>query len=535
MECEDAWAQDDIEKYGLSIISSEMSDEEISEVTANKTSNNLLAYVDVTDFKNRYSCAYKKAAARWRVQLYKPQKTAIILVDVFNVMWDDYHGIQLNRKSSKQYSLRLDYGKWRYMGIPAVSDKVESGGNNFIYKYDWTDNGFDFSVDIPQLVIDKVMAFLQELAGEEFGFVPTIPANMPPARLLKYFTLYPLDVNVGWYVDMLGYDFAQQVLRTNDSNFEIICDYLDLPKTKGLQKAYRENGFVLLICYFLKQIGITDVNMWSLFYNVDRLAGKNPDILGVDRVGTIYSKKVDYYSRGWGNLDNYHIRSWWKKQDKETQAAYDSRYVGWQLLYRWLMEKWEPQKVAEILRGALLMNDQHVRDCLYMWFKSYVNDELKDDFVQAIYRYGFSKETHDIWTAEERRMYQLQAEQRRREENARHKSYMDVEFTMTKGDLMKEEETPQGSFKAARSGKELFELSEKFHNCVFYLYTEKASRKECTIYYLEQQGEPVACIEVSNGAILQALGDHNHILTGEIKDAVIDWSIRNNLEFKPLQ
>ena len=60
------------------------------------------------------------------------------------------------------------------------------------------------------------------------------------------------------------------------------------------------------------------------------------------------------------------------------------------------------------------------------------------------------------------------------------------------------------------------------------------NRRECSIYYLEQEGKPVACIEVSNGAIVQALRDHNHILKGEIKDAVVDWGIRHNLEFKPM-
>jgi len=123
----------------------------------------------------------------------------------------------------------------------------------------------------------------------------------------------------------------------------------------------------------------------------------------------------------------------------------------------------------------------------------------------------------------------------RREKNARHKHYMEIEFTLAKGDLMKEEDTPQGSFKIARNGKELFELSEIFHNCVFYLYTEKMNNRDCAIYYLEKNGQPVACIEVVKGVITQALGDHNHILKGEIKDAVVDWGIRHNLEFKPIR
>ena len=533
VECQEPWIEKDIEKFSLSIVDKGMEERQIDALAELQSPEHLLAYADIGDFDYRYSCVYKKAAARWRVQLYRPQKTAIILVDVFSVMGTP-DGVELHTRGSKQYSLRLDYGKWQYTAIPAKSEQAESGGSVFNYKYDWTDEGFDFSVEIPQIVTDKVMTFLKELSQEEFGFVPTVPTDMPAARLMKYFTQYPLDVNVGWYVDMLGYDFSRHIIRTNDSNFDLICDYLKLPKTKGLQKAYRENGRSLVICFFLQKIGIDDINLWPHFYDINQLLGQSLDRLGIDRFGAFYKRQGVWWRYWWGDLSNYEIGWWWKRQDKEALSGYDPAYVGWQMLYSWLMEKWEPLRAAEILHSALNGGSYEVHDCLRMWFKSYTRGELTDEFVQAIYRTGFSKETHDVWTAEERRLNQLAMEQRSRESNARHKSYLDIEFTLAKGDLMKEEDTPQGSFKIARNGQELFKLSEAFHNCVFYLYTERMNRRECAIYYLEQEGKPVACIEVSNGAIVQALGDHNHILKGEIKDAVVDWGIRHNLEFKPM-
>ncbi len=532
-ECHEPWIEKDIEKFSLSIVDKGMGEREISALAQEQSPNHLLAYVDIGDFDYRYDCAYKKAVARWRVQLYKPQKTAIILVDVFSVMGTQ-NGVSLHTRGSKQFSLRLDYGKWKYTVIPSKLEQAESGGNVFNYKYDWTDEGFDFSVEIPQIVADRVMVFLKELAQEEFGFVPTVPSDIPTARLIKYFTQYPLDVNVGWYVDMLGYDFARHIIRANDTNFDLICDYLKLPKTKGLQKAYRENGRSLAVCHFLQKIGIEDVNMWSQFFDIKRLWGQDIEKLGIDRNGAFYRRQGFSWRYWWGDVSDYSINWWWKNQDKEAIADYDPAYVGWQMLCRWLTEKWEPLKVAEILHSALEDSSEDIKDCLSMWFRSYTNNEMNDEFVHALYRTGFSKETHDIWTAEERRLQRLAMEQFRREQNARHNSYLDIEFTLTKGDLMKEEDTPQGSFRIARSGKELFELSEAFHNCVFYLYTEKMNRRECAIYYLEQEGKPVACIEVSKGVIVQARGDHNHILKGDIKDAVVDWGIRHNLEFKPM-
>ena len=534
VECQEPWIEKDIEKFSLSIVDKGMGERQLDALAEQQSPDHLLAYVDIGDFDYRYSCVYKKAAARWRLQLYRPQKTAIILVDVFSVMGTP-DGVELHRRGSKQYSLRLDYGKWQYTAIPSKSEQAESGGSVFNYKYDWTDDGFDFSVEIPQIVADRVMTFLKELSQEEFGFIPTVPEDIPPAKLMKYFTQFPLDVNVGWYVDMLGYDFARKIIRTNDTNFDLICDYLQLPKTKGLQKAYRENGRSLAICFFLQKIGITDINLWPHFYNINHLLGQNLDRLGIDRVGAFYKRKGAWQRYWWGDVSNFEISWWWKKQEKDVRSEYDPAYVGWQMLCSWLMDKWEPVRVAEILHSAMEGGSSDIRDCLNMWFNSYTSDELTDEFVQAIYRTGFSKETHDVWTAEQRRRYEQDIEQMRREKNARHKHYMEIEFTLAKGDLMKEEDTPQGSFKIARNGKELFELSEIFHNCVFYLYTEKMNNRECAIYYLEKNGQPVACIEVVKGVITQALGDHNHILKGEIKDAVVDWGIRHNLEFKPIR
>ncbi len=528
VESKAPWVQEDIEKFNLSFVSRDMTAEQVQEKADDKPYH-LLAYVDASDFSERYNQIYKNACARWRVQLYKPQKTAIILVDVYTVS-ANYQGISLHTRGSKQYSLRLDYGKWQYIAIPSQTDRLEFGGNGFSYKYDWTDKGFDFSVDIPQVVVDKVMGFLMELSREEFGFVPTVPENMPPGKLLKYFIQYPLDVSVGWYVELLGYDFSRQVLRTNDSNFQIICDYLQLPATKALQRAYRQYGRILIICFFLQKIGLTDTNLWPLFYDMDIFMGNDLSKWGIDRSGHFYLKNGGRKTLWWGSINDYAIRNWWSQEENDT-TGYDSQYVGWQLLYEWLHDKWNPQRVAEILRGAMETNSYIVSDCLNMWFHDYTEDDFRDDFVQSIYRTGFSRDTHDIWMDARRR---IDNEQRRREANAKHKDFMNIEFTLTKGDLMKEEDTPYGSFKVARSGSELFQLSERFHNCVFYLYTEKMNRRECTIYYLESNGKLVACIEVAGGVIRQALGDHNNILTGEILDAVKDWGIRHNLEFKPI-
>ena len=101
---------------------------------------------------------------------------------------------------------------------------------------------------------------------------------------------------------------------------------------------------------------------------------------------------------------------------------------------------------------------------------------------------------------------------------------------MTKNELAREEETPEGIFKVARTGRDLYDISEKLHNCV-RIYVDKMLRKDCTIYCLQKEDKFLACIEVRNGAVVQASGMCNKKLSGYLLDTVISWSARNNLVY----
>lgn len=537
IESSEAWVKDDIENFNIEFVSdgtAEISTDNIGMYKNNAYSKRLLAYINL-DYAARHD-GYRTAVARWRVQFYREQRTVIIYADCYNVrvsitlkhfpgIFDgEYiHNIESFKNSPRQYSLRLDYGKWKYTAIPAKSHQAESGGNTFNYRYDWTEPEFDFSVEIPAVVVARVMSFMEVLATEEFGFKPVVTQNIPGNLLLKYYVQYPLDVGVGYYVDMLGYDFANKVLRKTDSNFELVCDYLGLPKTAGLKKAYHENALALAYCWFLKEIGIDDLNIWKYFYDGKFLMGTSLTRLGIDRSGEMYRKAGGSWRCWWST------RGLWDKERYDEYIArdkdkYNTRYIGWHLLYTWLLEKWGVQRTGEILSDVLKNTDYDKYDCFVMWLSDYCDGDFPEEFVQAIYRSGFSREAHDIRNELYMQDYNRKASEMKK-----------IEFKLTRGELAREEETALGAIKVARSGNDLFLISENMHNCVFRIYTEKSQKKRCTIYYLQKDDEYMACIEVVNGVVVQAFGKYNRVLLGELRSEIKDWCIRNNLTFAPVE
>jgi len=545
VETDEDWVKDEIEKINIELVNNIMSEEERNNVAINNSGKKkLLCYVD-TNYSKRNSieywypnCDLFRGVARWRLQLDKSRKTAIILADVYkvniNTVWLDSRPISYNfciyGKKSLQHSLRLDYGNGKYIVIPAKSERVKSKRYGWTYKYDWTERGFEFSTEIPQIIVDHAMTFLKELAIEEFGFSPTVSANIPGYMMLKYFTQYPLDTNVGWYADRFGYDFSCKVNRKNDSNFALICDYLNLPKTKGLRKAYHENYASLILCFFLKEIGVEDINVWQYFYGGTKLMGVDIGELVIDLDNNLCVKKGIPNEYWWHNSAWYGV-SRLKDFAEIYFGDYNHRYVRWHLLYNWLREKWGAKRCGEILSDAMLNINRDKYDCLQMWLEDYLKGELPEPFVQAIYQYGISIEAHDV-------KVELRVQAMREAEHERMvlrglslDELSEVKFELNESQLAKEEETPQGEFKVARTGQALKLISMYMNNCVFS-YTQQMLRKECTIYYLKKDDKYLACIEVKKGAVIQASGYHNRKLEGEVLEAVLSWCTKHDLIYK---
>ena len=516
------WVKDDIEKIPVEPVFADSNQDDIDRLLTESKEHTLFAYSGNKSKKPYYQVRkYSKyAVARWRVQLFEKQQTAIIIADVY--VLDE--GVII-RRSYRQLSLRLDYGQWKYTAVPTDEVSVLYRGNSYSNKWDWVDDigSYNYSYTayprLPENIGNRVMDFLKKLARAEFGFVPTVPKNIPVNRLLRYFVQFPLDVNVGWYVDLFGYDFKRKVHRNNDSNFELVCDYLNLPSAKSLKKAYHSNGRVLLLCYFLTRVGLRDVNAWQQFYSLTEIMGVDIGRLGLDKYGELYIKSGHRYDHvWWGDTWNHLLYN----------IERESFFEEWHLLVNWLSERWGTKRAGEIIYQVIVDMDPMVRDTLNKWKNNYMNEMLQENFVQAIHRYGFTRETHDIAFPPQPQPVN-RVVQRTFDYEAHCRRMMSIEFELTKTELSRVEETKDGTFRIAHSGAELKEVGALFHNCVFS-YTEMMNNKMCTIYYLVQQGKARACLEVRDKMIMQASGPCNRRLDKDATTAVLEWAVRHKLK-----
>ena len=267
----------------------------------------LAAEADFDAYEVSYSTSCINAAVRWRLQVSEKQQVVIIIGECCNVresgnkfdraiepdfdnfienevfhfvaiddieldIFDGFIPKRFERQTADrkmeiyrdvhQVSLRLDFDKWSYNAIPAIQEKDGS-------KQDWTSGELETYVEIPPVVINDAYNILKEFAYKEFGFYPTVPEGVSGVELLKAYTCYQLDVSVFPFLSVLNYSFLQKVLRKSDSNFKLVCEYLDLPKTKGLRKVYHENSRALLFIYTMREkLGIADQNVWQEFYGI---------------------------------------------------------------------------------------------------------------------------------------------------------------------------------------------------------------------------------------------------------------------------
>jgi hypothetical protein len=86
-------------------------------------------------------------------------------------------------------------------------------------------------------------------------------------------------------------------------------------------------------------------------------------------------------------------------------------------------------------------------------------------------------------------------------------------------------------FKLARDTHELIDIGNKLRICVGS-YGEMATAKESIIVIVLENKSPVACVEIKNNRIIQAKLHHNELPFGKLKDLIIQWAIKNQLNYE---
>lgn len=106
-----------------------------------------------------------------------------------------------------------------------------------------------------------------------------------------------------------------------------------------------------------------------------------------------------------------------------------------------------------------------------------------------------------------------------------------IEYTPE--ELALEFESGGFSIKAARDTYELADVGARMHICVG-AYGDGAVEKVCLIFLLRHTGnpEPIGCIEVCGGTVVQAKGKYNQMLEKDELDFVRGWARANKLKVR---
>ena len=155
--------------------------------------------------------------------------------------------------------------------------------------------------------------------------------------------------------------------------------------------------------------------------------------------------------------------------------------------------------------------DYYMKDDAFCMFRSYfrhIPEELRKDILED----GFTRFNHDALCK-----ISFSAENR------------NITFKYS-GEQKKLEDDIDGySFRLPKTNMQMCEIGTALHNCVAS-YAESVEKKECTIVYVEKDGQYKICIELQENKIYQERIDRNAAPTEEEKAVLSKWHERHGLK-----
>lgn len=155
--------------------------------------------------------------------------------------------------------------------------------------------------------------------------------------------------------------------------------------------------------------------------------------------------------------------------------------------------------------------DYFMKDDAFCMFRSYfrhIPEELRKDILED----GFTRFNHDALCK-----VSFSAENR------------NITFKYSGEQKNLEDDIDGYSFRLPKTNIQMCEIGTALHNCVAS-YTESVEKKECTIVYVEKDGQYKICIELQENKIYQERIDRNAAPTEEEKAVLSKWHERHGLK-----
>lgn len=426
---------------------------------------------------------------RWRVFQRDPQASVHIACDVAEVSRATFKKVGKFLRWHC-FSISVDMVKRKHQ-FTMLQDKYIAPEPKF-----WVDA---VNADIPDVVMEVAMEALRESTRLATGIKPTFLCQMKNTSKLMAYIERPFDANIvflkKFLQEFIGDSFDRAFPYEMKDNYKKFCLWLKVDPPKSVRKAYAYNPYAIIWFMIFKEWGYTDINRIQKFlYLTERVANYRLDKM-------CYSndkyKKDGWRVRPGRGFSNCSLDKYARFMRARGRGKH---FLNW--LYRFSTD----EQMADWQEDILRMFDHNERS---------LSEEAKNHLL----RDGLTHAVHDRFCEE------INANRWNGGASNRENVHM------TYGPEIMAYECGIGAyeFRVMQDTKRLPEVGKMLNNCVASYYNNVVNQVSI-IVAVRHEDRWVACIEIQKKRnILQALGQRNRLLEGDLRAACQLWAKRKDL------
>ncbi|MBR5163547.1 MAG: PcfJ domain-containing protein [Schwartzia sp.] len=357
-------------------------------------------------------------------------------------------------------------------------------------------------VDIPTVVTEAAISFMQESVRRRIGFRPTCPGNIHGLRHMIAFCLRPFDLNIHLFYDIVGASFEQLFPRNQRDNYLPLCRFFQLEHPpKSLRKAYQDFPENLVAFVLLRQFGFRDINIIRRFFYRE-------DLFGFRLLKLAYNSE--------------------SRRMEDASRQHSNPYLIWlERFCRWFLRHRTERHLAEYLRPLVAGEwNYSAVDILRMFMHANLDRNetaLQPDTLRRLLRERFTRRVHDAMVRE------LVTILPRDGRDWQDRINMTVHYTESEKNYV--DNIAGYRFLLPQDTDELWGYGEAFHNCVAS-YRNDVIAKRSLILAMKRDNKYVACIEIQQRRVVQAKGPCNHSLSAEVRDVLRKWADKKKIGYR---
>ena len=363
-------------------------------------------------------------------------------------------------------------------------------------------------VEIPTEVTETAISYMQDLAIEEFGFKPTYMGNIHGIKRMINFCMRPLDININLFRHLVGKDYEKIFPRNQHDNYKLLCQFFQIDNPpKSLRKIYGESPKSLVAYLLLRQLGFRDINVIRQFFHRDKLF--NWDLM-----------EMKYQ----------------KEQSRLINSTYNhDAYLHWlEIFCHWYLQYRPETSLAKILHPLAMTDEwgQDAIDILRMFVSANIYEDdsiLHKNTKCRLLHDGFTHEVHDLLMEELPNIFPQGNIAFFNQKPTPPPQNVVIDYTVTEKKY--EDVIDDYHIVLPRDTNEIRNYGREFHNCVAS-YCSCVLEKRTLILAMKRGNKYIACLEVRQNRLVQALGPCNQSLSSKVSNIICHWADNKKIVYK---